>query len=93
MQGVFESQLAAGLLQVLHQGGGGEVADAHALLDQAMADDDGEVGLADAAYTEQEDVAGLTGPVGGRDQCLCLTGIQSRYRAEVEGGEGLPTGS
>ena len=73
--------MCAGLLQFLHQGGGGEVADPYALLDQAVTDGRGEVGLADTAGAEQQDVVRLVGPIGGARQCLYLTGVQVGYLA------------
>ena len=92
VQGVLQAQLRAGELQLLDQGGGGEVAHAHALLGQSVADGGGQMGLAHAAGAEQQDVACLAGPVRGAGQGLDLSAGKAGNLGEVEARQALADG-
>ncbi len=53
VQRIFQTQLLVGELQLLDQGGGGEIAHTHTVLGQAVTDGGGQMGLAHTAGAEQ----------------------------------------
>jgi len=55
-------EIAPSGLQMLDEVGGAAEEDGVAMVDEGMADGGGEVGLADAAGTEQQDVAAVADP-------------------------------
>ena len=54
MQVAFELELLSSLLELLYKGSGGEVTNSYASLGKAVPNGSGQVGLANAAGTEQQ---------------------------------------
>lgn len=83
---IFELELFTGLLQLLHQGRGGVVTYPYALLGKAMTDSCGQMGLANTAGAEQQQVAGLVNPVCAGGEDLYLFGLEFWHLGKVEAG-------
>ncbi len=88
-QALGQLQIATGCLEVLDQIGGAAEQDGVAAVDQGMAEGGGEVGLADAAGAEQQDVAAAAEPAVTAGERVEPWPVQAGREGDIEAGDGL----